>query len=76
MNIAIIEALAKGFVPEVIQRLKSGNRYIHPKITVLGTIHIGAAIARGDFDFGIMLNPQGFLRSGGACPKRKYSLDW
>jgi DNA-binding transcriptional LysR family regulator len=58
VNIAIIEALTKGFVPEVIQRLKSEHRYIQTKITVLGNIHIAAAIARGDVDFGIMLNPR------------------
>jgi DNA-binding transcriptional LysR family regulator len=58
VSIAIIEALTKGFVPEVIQRLKSGHRYIQTKITVLDNIHIAAAIARGDVDFGIMLNPR------------------
>ena len=58
VNIAIIEALTKGFVPEVIQRLKSEHRYIHTKITVLDNIHVAAAIARGDADFGIMLNPR------------------
>jgi DNA-binding transcriptional LysR family regulator len=58
VTIAIIEALTRGFVPEVIQRLKSGHRYIHAKITVLDNIHIATAIARGDVDFGIMLNPR------------------
>ena len=58
VNIAIIEALTKGFVPQVIQRLKSEHRYIQTKITVLDNIHIAAAIARGDVDFGIMLNPR------------------
>jgi DNA-binding transcriptional LysR family regulator len=45
-------------VPEVVQRLKSEHRYIQAKITVLDNIHIAAAIARGDVDFGIMLNPR------------------
>ena len=58
VNLAIIEALTKGFVPEVIQHLKTEHRYIHTKITVLDNIHIAAAIARGDVDFGIMLNPR------------------
>jgi len=58
VNIAIIEALTKGFVPEVIQRLKAEHRYIHTKITVLDNIHVAAAIARGEVDFGIMLNPR------------------
>lgn len=58
VNIAIIEALTQGFVPEVIQRLKSEHRYIQAKITVLDNIHVAAAIARGDVDFGILLNPR------------------
>ena len=58
LNIAIIEALTRGFLPEVIQRFKSEHRYIHTKIMVLDNIQVAAAIARGEVDFGIMLNPR------------------
>src|ERR1700761_3196370 len=58
VNVAVIEALTKGFVPQAIQRLRSEHRFIQARIAVLGNAEVTAAIAGGDVDFGIMLNPR------------------
>jgi DNA-binding transcriptional LysR family regulator len=58
VHIAIIEALTAGFVPRAIQRLTSEHPFIQARITVLDNVQVPAAIASGEVDFGIMLNPR------------------
>jgi DNA-binding transcriptional LysR family regulator len=58
VNIAIIEALTQGFVPQAIQRLKAEHPFIQARISVLDNVQVTAAIASAQVDFGIMLNPR------------------
>jgi DNA-binding transcriptional LysR family regulator len=58
VHLGIIEALTKGFVPQLIQRLKSEHPFIQARIAVLDNVQVTAAIAGGAVDLGIMLNPR------------------
>jgi DNA-binding transcriptional LysR family regulator len=58
VEIAVIDALAKGLVPTMIKRVQAGYPGITIGVKVLDNIHVRGAIARGDVDFGIMLDPQ------------------
>jgi DNA-binding transcriptional LysR family regulator len=58
VRFAVIDALAKGFVPAVIRRLRQEHPAITTEIAVLDNLLIGEAIAAGEVDFGMMLNPR------------------
>lgn len=58
VTIAVIDALAKGFVPEVIQQMREDFPGISFTVKVLDNIDVGTALAQGEADFGIMLNPR------------------
>lgn len=60
VDIAVIDALAKGYVPSVIHAIKSRYPEITIGIRVLENDQVRLAIARGEVDFGIMFEPQSF----------------
>ena len=60
VGIAIIDALAKGYVPAVIQSIQSRYPGITIDVKVLNNDAVGAAIANGEVDFGIFFEPQSF----------------
>ena len=60
VEIAIIDALAKGHVPATVKAIK--NRYpgISIGLRVLGNDEVRKAIASGEVDFGIFFEPQSY----------------
>jgi DNA-binding transcriptional LysR family regulator len=58
VEIAIINALAKGYVPDVIGAIQSRNPGITVGLHILANEEIHAAIVEGEVDFGIMFEPQ------------------
>lgn len=60
VDIAVIDALAKGYVPAAIQAIKSRYPEITIGIRVLENDRVRQAIARGEVDFGILFEPQSF----------------
>jgi DNA-binding transcriptional LysR family regulator len=60
VDIAVIDALAKGYIPSAIQAIKSRYPEITIGIRVLENDRVRQAIARGEVDFGIMFEPQSF----------------
>lgn len=60
VGIAIIDALAKGYVPAVIQSIQSRYPGITIDVKVLNNDAVGTAIANGEVDFGIFFEPQSF----------------
>jgi len=58
VDIAIIDALAKGYVPRVIQSIQSRYPGITIGVHVLDNDAVRHAIARGEADFGIFFEPQ------------------
>ena len=60
VDIAIIDALAKGYVPSAIRSIQSRYPGITIRIRVLNNDAVRMAIANGEVDFGIFLEPQSF----------------
>jgi DNA-binding transcriptional LysR family regulator len=60
VDIAVIDALAKGYIPSVVHAIKSRYPEITIGIRVLENDRVRQAIARGEVDFGILLEPQSF----------------
>lgn len=60
VEIAVIDALAKGYVPSAIQAIKSRYPEITIGIRVLENDRVRQAIARGEVDFGILFEPETF----------------
>lgn len=60
VDIAIIDALAKGYVPRLIQAIQSHYPGITIGLKVLENDDVRLAIARGDVDFGIFFEPQSY----------------
>jgi DNA-binding transcriptional LysR family regulator len=60
VDIAIIDALAKGYIPSIIQSIQSRYPGITFGIKVLGNDEVRLAIASGKVDFGIFFEPQSF----------------
>jgi DNA-binding transcriptional LysR family regulator len=58
VRFAVIDALAKGFVPTVIRRVQDEHPGITLEIMVLENLRVAEVIARGEVDFGIMLAPR------------------
>lgn len=60
VDIAIIDALAKGYIPSVIQSIQSQYPGITIGVKVLENDDVRRAIASGEVDFGILFEPQTF----------------
>ncbi len=60
VDIAIIDALAKGYVPATIKAIQSRYPGITIGIKVLNNDAVRAAIINGEVDFGIFFDPQSF----------------
>jgi DNA-binding transcriptional LysR family regulator len=60
VEIAVIDALAKGYVPSVIERIHSQYPGITIGVRVLNNTAVRAAILDGEVDFGIFFEPQSF----------------
>jgi DNA-binding transcriptional LysR family regulator len=60
VDIAIIDALAKGYVPTAIQSIQSRYPGITIGIRVLENDAVRAAITSGEVDFGIFFEPQSY----------------
>ncbi len=58
VDIAIIDALTKGYIPQVIQSIQQRYPGISIGVHVLGSDAIRAVITNGDVDFGICFEPQ------------------
>lgn len=60
VDIAIIDALAKGYIPRTIQAIQSRYPGITVNVRVLENDAVRMAITRGKVDFGIFFNPESF----------------
>ncbi|MBH0114929.1 LysR family transcriptional regulator [Novosphingobium sp. YJ-S2-02] len=60
VEIAVIDALAKGYVPETIHRIQQQYPGITVGLRVLDNDAVRGAIVRGEVDCGIMFEPQTF----------------
>lgn len=60
VDIAIIDALAKGYIPETIRTIQSRHPGITIGIRVLNNDAVRVAIASGEVDFGIFFGPQSY----------------
>lgn len=60
VDIAVIDALAKGYIPRIIQSIQSQYPGISIGIKVLKNDNVRLAIAQGDVDFGIFFEPQSY----------------
>ncbi|HWI85896.1 MAG TPA: LysR family transcriptional regulator [Sphingomonas sp.] len=60
VDIAIIDALAKGYIPSAIQSIQSRYPGITIGVKVLNNDAVRMAITRGEVDFGIFFEPQTF----------------
>jgi DNA-binding transcriptional LysR family regulator len=60
VDIAIIDALAKGYIPDVVQAIQSRYPGITIGIKVLKNDAVRLAIASGEVDFGIFFEPESF----------------
>lgn len=60
VEIAIIDALTKGYVPGAIRSIQSRYPGITIGVRVLGNDDVRMAIARGEVDFGIFFEPESY----------------
>ena len=60
VDIAVIDALAKGYIPRTIHAIQRQYPGITIGLKVLENDDVRLAIARGDVDFGIFLEPQSY----------------
>jgi DNA-binding transcriptional LysR family regulator len=60
VDIAVIDALAKGYVPQVIRAIQRHYPGISIGIKVLENDDVRLAIAQGDVDFGVFFEPQSY----------------
>jgi len=60
VDIAMIDALASGYIPAVIRKVQSQYPGISIRTRVLENHEVRLAITSGDVDFGIFLEPQTF----------------
>lgn len=60
VDIAVIDALAKGYIPEAIHALKGRYPGITVGVKVLANDDVRRAILQGDVDFGIFFDPQSY----------------
>jgi DNA-binding transcriptional LysR family regulator len=57
VRFALIDALAKGFVPALIRQLQLSHPSITTEMAVLDNPRIAEVIVAGEVEFGLMLNP-------------------
>lgn len=60
VDIAIIDALTKGYIPETLNAIQLRYPGITVGVKVLGNDHVRRAIADGEVDFGIMFEPESY----------------
>ncbi|MFT3964251.1 MAG: LysR family transcriptional regulator [Sphingobium sp.] len=60
VDIAVIDALAKGYIPRIVQSIQSQYPGITIGIKVLENDDVRRAIAQGEVDFGIFFEPQSY----------------
>lgn len=60
VDIAVIDALAKGYIPRIVQLIQSQYPGISIGIKVLENDDVRLAISRGEVDFGIFFEPQSY----------------
>jgi DNA-binding transcriptional LysR family regulator len=60
VEIAVIDALAKGYIPRVIQAIQAQYPGISIGLRVLKNDNVRLAIAQGEVDFGIFFEPQSY----------------
>lgn len=60
VDIAIIDALSKGYIPETLDAIQQRYPGITVGVKVLGNDHVRRAIASGEVDFGIMFEPESY----------------
>ena len=60
VDIAVIDALAKGYIPQLVQTIQSQHSGISIGIKVLENEDVRLAISRGEVDFGIFFEPQSY----------------
>lgn len=58
VRLAVIEATVRGFLPQVIAGIRQRYPGIALEVSVMPNDEIGQAVARGEFDIGLLLNPQ------------------
>ncbi|WP_158814553.1 LysR substrate-binding domain-containing protein [Methylocapsa sp. S129] len=58
VQIAIVEAPAKGFIPEKIRSIRERFPGISFRLHVMDNADVMTALIDGEMDFGIMLSPQ------------------
>lgn len=60
VDIAVIDALAKGYIPETISAIQQRYPGISFGVKVLGNDEVRRAITNGDVDLGIMFEPESY----------------
>lgn len=60
VEIAVIDALAKGYIPGAVQAIKSRYPEITIGIRVLENNRVRQAVVQGEVDFGILFEPQSY----------------
>lgn len=60
VEIAVIDALAKGYIPRIVQLIQSQYPGISIGLKVLENDDVRLAISRGEVDFGIFFEPQSY----------------
>ncbi|GGD70758.1 LysR family transcriptional regulator [Croceicoccus mobilis] len=60
VEIAIIDALAKGYIPETIHQIQQRYPGVTVGVRVLGNDDVRRAISDGDVDFGILFEPNSY----------------
>jgi len=60
VDIAVIDALAKGYIPRIVRSIQSQYPGISIGLKVLNNDEARLAIAHGDVDFGIFFEPQSY----------------
>jgi DNA-binding transcriptional LysR family regulator len=58
VEIALIDALSKGFLPNVVSGIQAEYPGISAGLKVLDNVDVRASVTSGQVDFGIMLDPQ------------------
>jgi DNA-binding transcriptional LysR family regulator len=56
--IAVIDALSKGFVPDIVRRIREEFPGVSFTIKVLDNVDVTGSVIGAEVDFGILLNPQ------------------
>jgi DNA-binding transcriptional LysR family regulator len=58
VRLAVIEAMVRGFLPNIVAGMRERYPGIALELHILPNDEIGEAVARGEFDIGLLLNPQ------------------